>query len=391
MSFFDGLQFFMVMLAGMVPAVIMGLCGKNLRYYSLGFSLVMIFLIYRENPREFLYLVLFVFLEWHVIALYQWLRRKYGHNKVIFHHFVLVALLPLALSKITGLMGGTLFSFLGISYVTFRVVQIIIESYDGLIEKSGFLDTVSFLVFFPTLSSGPIDRSKRFESDLYLTRTRKEYLEVMAAGLWKLMLGVAYKFVLSAIAFDVLERLSVSYSPLYLVGYAYVYGVYMFFDFAGYSLMAVGASYVLGICTPDNFRKPFLSIDMKDFWDRWHITLSHWFRDFIFSRYMMAAIRAKRFSSRLNAAASGFIVNMLIMGVWHGLTKDYILYGLYHGVLLALTEIYQKKSGFYKRNKGKRWYKLLSWFVTLNLVMFGFLIFSGRFFEALSALGNMVL
>ena len=71
------------------------------------------------------------------------------------------------------------------------------------------------------------------------------------------------------------------------MGYAYAYGLYMFFDFAGYSLMAVGVSQFLGIRTPANFDKPFLSKDIKDFWDRWHISLSHWFRDFLFSRFVM--------------------------------------------------------------------------------------------------------
>ena len=131
--------------------------------------------------------------------------------------------------------------------------------------------------------------------------------------------------------------------------------------------------------------KPFISRDMKEFWDRWHISLSHWFRDFLFSRFMTDAIRNKRFKNRLNAASMGFIVNMLVMGMWHGLTKDYLLYGLYHGVLLAVTEIYQKKK-WYRRVKSKKWYQCISWFVTLNLVMFGFLIFSGKFLETWAVL-----
>ena len=78
-----------------------------------------------------------------------------------------------------------------------------------------------------------------------------------------------------------------------------------------------------------------------------------------------------------------FIINMGIMGVWHGLTPSYIVYGLYHGVILALTEIYQKKSKFYKKNKKKKWYQAASWFVTMQIVFFGFFIFSGRFFEVI--------
>lgn len=152
----------------------------------------------------------------------------------------------------------------------------------------------------------------------------------------------------------------------------------MFFDFAGYSSMAVGTSYLLGIRTPDNFNRPFLSADMKDFWNRWHITLSSWFRDFIFTRFMVDSARKKRFKSRLNGAAVGLIFNMTIMGIWHGLEPHYIIYGVYHGLILAVTEIYQKKSKFYRNHKDKGWYRFGSWFLTLNFVMFGFLIFSGH-------------
>ena len=145
--------------------------------------------------------------------------------------------------------------------------------------------------------------------------------------------------------------------------------------------MAVGTSYILGVKAPDNFRLPFISKDIKEFWDRWHISLSHWFRDFIFSRFIMTAIRKKWFKTRLTGASIGFIINMLVMGAWHGLTVSYLLYGLYHGVLLALTEIYQKKARFYKKYKKKKWYQAVSCFVTFQLVMFGFYIFSGRMIE----------
>ena len=117
---------------------------------------------------------------------------------------------------------------------------------------------------------------------------------------------------------------------------------------------------------------------MKDFWNRWHITLSNWFRDFLFSRFMMASIRGKWFNDKLVGASIAFIINMLVMGIWHGIGINFILYGLYHGVLLSVTEIYQKKSKFYKKYKKNTIYKLVSWFLTFNFVMFGFLIFSGK-------------
>jgi membrane protein involved in D-alanine export len=236
---------------------------------------------------------------------------------------------------------------------------------------------IGFLLFFPSLSSGPIDRSRRYNEDDNKVWKRDEYASMFFDGCFKIVLGLFYKVVCASLIFDLLLKVTIS-SALDLVIYAYVYGFYLFFDFAGYSSMAVGASYILGIKMPENFNKPFLSIDIKDFWNRWHISLSTWFRDFIFTRFMVDSARKKRFKNRLTGAAVGLILNMTIMGIWHGIEPHYILYGVYHGIILAIVEIYQKKSDFYKKNKDKKLYVFCSWFVNLNVVMFGFLIFSGR-------------
>lgn len=385
MSFYDGLTFFIVLVLGAIPAIVLGLREKRIGIYTLLFSLVLIFAIYRQTPIELFYLFCYSFFVWHLIALYQYSLRYFGKRKALCFHAILFALLPLILAKTSGFIGHYWFSFLGISYITFKVLQIILESYDGVIEKSNFASTMSFLLFFPTISSGPIDRSRRFESDFQKTWSKEEYAELLQKGIWKILLGVLYKFVLSAIAYDFLEKIDGRYAPQFLILYAYLYGLYMFFDFAGYSLMAIGTSYIFGICTPDNFNKPFISKDIKEFWDRWHITLSHWLRDFLFSRYVTDAIRNKKFKNRMDAATAGFMVNMLVMGMWHGMTKDYLVYGLYHGILLSITERYQKKK-WYRKAKNKPWFQMISWLVTLNLVMFGFLIFSGKFFETVEVL-----
>lgn len=381
MAFYDGLIFFIVLLTGLIPAVILRIRKKPINSYLLALTLLMIFLAFWSEPVQLAYLLAYLLFEWSLLVIFQRSVQKYGKKPHAFHYAVLFAILPLALAKCSPFWGDHWFAFTGISYITFRVLQILIESYDGMIKKSGFLETINFLLFFPTLSSGPIDRSRRFAADLNEVKPRDTYLELIQLGIRKLLHGALYKFVLSAIAFSYLEQISERYDPLYLILYAYLYGIYMFFDFAGYSLMAIGTGYILGICVPDNFNKPFISIDLKDFWDRWHISLSHWFRDFVFSRFMVWAIRGKKFKTRLDAASAGFIVNMLIMGAWHGLTLDYLAYGLYHGVLLAVTERYQKTK-WYKAHKNKKTYQIASWFITLNLVMFGFLIFSGKFFEA---------
>ena len=120
---------------------------------------------------------------------------------------------------------------------------------------------------------------------------RKEYLELAGDGVYRIVLGLLYKVVLSTYVYQMLLTLSNTGTVVYSIKYMYLYTLYLFFDFAGYSLMAVGSSNILGIQTPMNFNKPFLSVDIKDFWTRWHITLSTWLRDFVFSRVLMQVIR----------------------------------------------------------------------------------------------------
>ncbi|MCB6607650.1 D-alanyl-lipoteichoic acid biosynthesis protein DltB [[Clostridium] symbiosum] len=379
MNFFSGYTFFVYLFAALIPAVMLGLSGKSLKNYRTVLTILFIWAIYKDSLVQLVYLMVYAAAAVYLVKIYLFLRKRYGRNQYIYGHAILLAVIPLVLSKVSGLYGKSIFGFLGISYICFRVIQIIIETYDGVIQEIEPLQFLNFILFFPCLSSGPIDRSRRFGEDYDKTYSVKEYQELMGTGLYKILLGLFYKVVCSAVFYKLLtDVFAERYRPIYIIGYAYVYGLYMFFDFAGYSSMAVGTSYLLGIRTPDNFNRPFLSIDMKDFWNRWHITLSSWFRDFIFTRFMVDSARKKRFKSRLNGAAAGLILNMTIMGIWHGLEPHYIIYGVYHGLILAVTEIYQKKSKFYRNHKDKGWYRFGSWFLTLNLVMFGFLIFSGH-------------
>lgn len=382
MSFFSGYWFFVYLTILLIPAAVIGLLGKSLWTYRLILTVFFIYMIYRDTPKQLAYLLIYAAGAVCLVKVYARLRGKYGKARHFYVLAVALPVVPLILSKWSGLSGGTLFSFLGISYIFFRVIQVIVEIYDGVITGVSAVPFLGFLLFFPSLSSGPIDRSRRFTEDDERIWTRDEYAGLLNDGVYKLVLGLFYKVVCSSLFYQLLNSVFAErYHPLYLVGYSYVYGLYMFFDFAGYSSMAVGTSYILGIRMPDNFNKPFLSVDIKDFWNRWHITLSSWFRDFIFARFILDSVRKKRFKTRLGRAAAGLMLNMFIMGLWHGPYVHYIAYGLYHGVLLAVTEIYQKKSRFYRAHKNARWYRVVSWFLTLNAVMLGFLIFSGHIQE----------
>ena len=377
MHYFEGLSFFMTLGFILIIAFIMNVFQKSTYYLSLVFSTLMVYFVFAENPMHLGSIIGYVLVGYILMHL----SVKFKEHKKTMILMVFLAGLPLVLVKVLAVFKISGLGFLGISYMTFKLIQIIIEIYDGLIEKPmGPLDYVHFLLFFPALSSGPIDRSRRFLEDWKKQRTKDEYLELAGTGLFRLVLGLFYKLVISGMVFQ--QMISIRYKDFsFFVIYMYLYTAYLFFDFAGYSLMAVGASNVLGIETPMNFSIPFISVDIKDFWNRWHITLSMWLRDFVFSRIVMRFMRKKIFKKRLTTAMVAYMINMTFMGFWHGITLNYIAYGFYHGILMAAFEWYQKKSKFYKKNKNKTWYKVISWLITMHLVMFGFLIFSGKISE----------
>lgn len=378
MNYFEGNEFFLLLFVVLLIGFVVNFFEKRKDYYILVLSLLFAGAIYGKSRAMMVYLLAFVVYQYFLVFLAQRIEAKR------LKPLVFLSILPLVINKVFAQTSLHLLAFIGISYMSFKTIQIMLEISDGLIkEKVSVKDYLQFLLFFPTVSAGPIDRSRRFLKEINEVMPRKEYLELAGDGVYRIVLGLLYKVVLSTYVYQMLLTLSNTGTVVYSIKYMYLYTLYLFFDFAGYSLMAVGSSNILGIQTPMNFNKPFLSVDIKDFWTRWHITLSTWLRDFVFSRVLMQVIRKKWFKNRLHNATYAYMVNMLVMGFWHGLSVSYIVYGFYHGVLMAGFEVYQKKSNFYKKNKNKNWYKLLSWFVTMNLVMVGFFIFSGEPYKIL--------
>ena len=378
MNYFEGNEFFLLLFVVLLIGFVVNFFEKRKDYYILALSLLFAGAIYGKSRAMIVYLLAFIVYQYYLVFLAQRIEAKW------LKPLVFLSILPLVINKVFALTSLHLLAFIGISYMSFKTIQIMLEISDGLIkEKISVKDYLQFLLFFPTVSAGPIDRSRRFLKEINEVMPRKEYLELAGDGVYRIVLGLLYKIVLSTYVYQMLLALNNTGTVVYSIKYMYLYTLYLFFDFAGYSLMAVGSSNILGIQTPMNFNKPFLSVDIKDFWTRWHITLSTWLRDFVFSRVLMQVIRKKWFKNRLHNATYAYMINMLVMGFWHGLSVSYIVYGFYHGVLMAGFEVYQKKSNFYKKNKNKNWYKLLSWFVTMNLVMVGFFIFSGEPYKIL--------
>lgn len=388
---YDAPSYFIIIGALLLPIIIGLLRGKRYLVYQNIVTLIMLFLTFGgKSWHQGISIIIYLIWQWALVYSYFNYRQKKNATNV-FVGAVLLAIAPLAIVKIAPFTLGhlSILAFLGISYLTFKAVQMVMEIRDGLIKEFDPKMFLQFLLFFPTISVGPIDCYRRFEKDFKQPPVKEEYIALISKGIWMIMLGSLYKFIIAhyigtfAVPYTEKLALDVGGFSISLLRYMYSYSLNLFFDFAGYSLFAVGTSYLMGIQTPVNFNKPFSSPNLKEFWNRWHMSLSFWFRDYVFMRMVFTIMKKKIFKSRITVSNIGYITLFLLMGIWHGLTWFYIAYGLFHGVAMCINDAwlrYKKKH----KNLPSNWAtKLLAIFITFNTVCFSFLIFSGIFAKML--------
>ncbi|WP_334329245.1 D-alanyl-lipoteichoic acid biosynthesis protein DltB [Companilactobacillus sp. HBUAS59699] len=385
-------HYFIYLFVLLLPIIIGLLYGKRFRIYDF-FATVIILAItfFGGDARQGISLIFYVLFEMIVVFAYKFYRKNHN-NFWVFSSAVVLAIIPLVFVKLDPLLKNatiSLFAFMGISYLTFKVVEIIMELRDGTIKEIKPTEFVRFILFFPTISSGPIDRFRRFQKDVLKVPSREKYLELLHTGTNRLMLGLVYKFILGyffgTLLLPKVSILALSYgdqAPLgiswALVAYMYTYSMYLFFDFAGYSLFAVAISNFMGVETPMNFKQPFKSVNIKDFWNRWHITLSFWFRDFIYMRLIFMMMKKKWIKNRITMANLGYVTLFLIMGFWHGETWYYIVYGIFHACAMIINDAWLRyKKRHRQQIPSNKFTKALAIFITFNVVCFSFLIFSG--------------
>ena len=378
--------YFVYIVLAVLPIFVGLFFKKRFPLYEALVSLVFIVLML-TGPSLAQLCALLGYVIWQIVWVYSYkLYRESRDSKWIFYLHTLLAVLPLVLVKVEPAISGhqSLFGFLGISYLTFRSVGMMIEMRDGVLTEFTLWEFLRFLLFMPTFSSGPIDRFKRFNEDYLNIPKRDELLDMLEQSVKYIMLGFLYKFILAHIFGHLLLGHVKTYAlytggffNLGTLGVMYVFGLDLFFDFAGYSMFALAISNLMGIKSPINFDKPFLSRDLKEFWNRWHMSLSFWFRDYVYMRLMFTLIKKKVFKSRIVASNVGYFALFLLMGIWHGLTWYYILYGVYHATLICGNDAWirwKKKQGNLPSNNLT---KAVSTVLTFQAVCFSFLIFSG--------------
>ena len=379
---FADFTFFGLLLYIAIPAIILGLFGRANARWTLIATLAFLGLQFHEplevRPGFFIREIWIVlgYAAWQWALAQAFLRWKF---RGAFPSALILAILPLAVAKyLPQIVPHTVFGFFGISYVTFRALDVVFSIRDRVVTAVPPVTYFAFLFFFPTVSSGPIDRFRRFSQDWQRRRNRDEFLNDLDVAVQRLFRGFLYKFIIAAlIEKHFMDRFSTG-GVAHMLGYMYAYTFYLFFDFAGYSAFAISISYMLGIHTPENFNKPFLAPNIRDFWNRWHISLSFWFRDHIYMRFLLAAAKGKWFKNKHTASYLGLFLTFGIMGLWHGTEWYYLLYGVYHAVLLSGYDWFARWNKTRHYLTGGRGWEVVNILLTFHSIAFGLLLFSGR-------------
>ena len=380
--------YFQVTVATGLPTIVQGLTGWRGRRVLIALTtLVMLTIQYAgtttrvaAQPVSELWIVAgYAALQW-ILASGFLVARRAGRRPWLFRLALVTALAPLALARWLPMVSpGWHLGFLGLSYVTLRSIDVLICVEDGLVTQLSPVAFLSYLLFFPTISAGPIDRYRRFLRDWVRERSRHEFLQDLDQGVHRIVQGFLYKFILAALIRQYwLRPLAHATGLAADASYMYAYALYLFFDFAGYSAFAIGFSYAFGIHTPENFRWPFLAPNIREFWNRWHISLSWWLRDHVYMRFVMAASKGGWFSSQYVASHVGIVLAMGLMGLWHGAQQQYVLYGLYQAALLVGHDVFTRRIAGRLPRLPVRARRPVAILITFHAVAFGFLIFSGR-------------
>jgi len=248
---------------------------------------------------------------------------------------------------------------LGISFITFQKMSYILDVYRGTADPAGKLaDYALFILFFPKILAGPIVRYKEFARGIS-AGMKKIGMEERLTGFFRFSLGLAKKVmianVLGSYADEIFatESLLLNTQVAWLGALAYTFQIY--FDFSAYSDMAIGLARMIGFNIKENFNNPYISSGISEFWKRWHITFGTWLRDYLFLPLAYALSRripeneywGIKTDKWLYIMAS--LITMLVCGFWHGAGWTFIIWGLYHGIFMAIERLFLarlfKKSG----------------------------------------------
>jgi alginate O-acetyltransferase complex protein AlgI len=288
---------------------------------------------------------------------------------------------------------------MGISFYTFQAISYLIDIYRGRLEPvREIADFGLYLIFFPKIIAGPIVRPTDFFREIPngpQPAGRKDLPEIFPLflrGLFKKVVIADSLAGLAGIGFQAAASPGTAFfaAPIYWRSF-YLFAIQIYADFSGYTDIARASARLLGIPLPENFHYPYFAASITEFWNRWHISLTQWFREYVFfplNRTLQSSLH-KVGSAILQTATN--IFTMLLIGLWHGAGLTYLAWGLWHGLLLSAEK-------FWKRKTGSIWREALSGLVVFHLVAIGWVLFrsdslpaAARFLEGMTAGGQWFL
>jgi alginate O-acetyltransferase complex protein AlgI len=253
-----------------------------------------------------------------------------GINLVLLAIFKVAATYEIYPAQLSFLQINGIVSLLGLSYITFQVISYLIDISRGTIPaEADVVKFMAYILFFPKLISGPITRYKQFREQL---STLDPTIVDIAGGLRRILIGVIKRILianqLGVVANAGFNLATPNIEPHFAWLALIAYSLQIYFDFSGYTDVALGLGKIIGITLPENFNYPYTAQSIGDFWRRWHITLSTWFREYVF--YPLERRRSKFTNQQIN-----LIIVFLLTGLWHGPTLTFLAWGLIHGLAIA--------------------------------------------------------
>ncbi|MFR8233430.1 MAG: MBOAT family O-acyltransferase [Clostridia bacterium] len=253
---------------------------------------------------------------------------------------------------------------IGISFYTFQMISYVVDIYRGEVKvQKNILKLATYVSLFPQLIAGPIVRYSTIEKQL---ENREYSINKFSLGVRRFVIGLGKKVLIANVIGTLVNTFLISEDKSILFYWLYAIGVMLqiYFDFSGYSDMAIGLGKMFGFDFLENFNYPYISTSITDFWRRWHISLSSWFRDYVY--IPLGGNRVSKIKWIRN-----IMVVWILTGLWHGAEWNFIIWGIYFGILLIIEKLFLLK-------KTEKIPKFLKVIYTLFLVMISFIIFNGN-------------
>ncbi len=267
---------------------------------------------------------------------------------------------------------------LGISFFTFTQIAFLVDAYKGKVNEYSIFNYMLFVTYFPHLLAGPILHHKEMMPQFDDESNRFKNSQNIAIGLFIFSIGLFKKtFIADNFALWATNGFDISHKLYTLEAWAtsWSYTMQLYFDFSGYTDMAIGISLMFNIILPINFNSPYKALNIQDFWRRWHITLSRFLRDYIY--IPLGGNKVSIYHNYLNLFSVFFIG-----GIWHGASWMFIIWGSLHGFAIVIHRIY--------KDLGFRMNSFLAWFLTINFINITWIFFRAKDMDsALKVLGGM--